>query len=47
MQGGEIKVKVAGGTVTLNGTSKVVKTDIGTDNGVIHVIDTVIMPPSK
>ena len=47
VQGGEIKVKVAGGTVTLNGTSKVVKTDIVTDNGVIHVIDTVIMPPSK
>ena len=47
VQGGDIKVKVAGGTVMLNGTSKVVKTDIGTDNGVIHVIDTVIMPPSK
>jgi transforming growth factor-beta-induced protein len=47
VQGGDIKVKVAGGTVMLNGTSKVVKTDIATDNGVIHVIDTVIMPPSK
>jgi transforming growth factor-beta-induced protein len=47
VQGGEIKIKVAGGTVMLNGTSKVVKTDIGTDNGVIHVIDTVIMPPTK
>ena len=47
VQGGDIKVKVAGGTVMLNGTSKVVKTDIVTDNGVIHVIDTVIMPPSK
>ncbi len=32
--------------VTLNGTAKVVKTDIGASNGVIHVIDTVIMPPS-
>ena len=47
VQGGDIKVKVAGGTVMLNGNSKVVKTDIVTDNGVIHVIDTVIMPPSK
>jgi hypothetical protein len=25
----------------------VVKTDIGASNGVIHVIDTVIMPPAK
>jgi len=47
VQGGDIKVKVAGGTVMLNGASKVVKTDIVTDNGVIHVIDTVIMPPTK
>jgi len=47
VQGGDIKVKVAGGTVMLNGASKVVKTDIVTDNGVIHVIDTVIMPPAK
>ena len=47
VQGGAIKVAVKGGTVMLNGTSKVVKTDIGTDNGVIHVIDTVIMPPAK
>jgi len=45
VQGGAIAVKVAGGKVMLNGTSQVVKTDIGTDNGVIHVIDTVIMPP--
>ncbi len=47
VEGGTIKVTVKGGTVMLNGTSKVVKTDIGADNGVIHVIDTVIMPPTK
>ena len=44
VQGGPIAVKTKGGKVTLNGVSNVVKTDIGTDNGVIHVIDTVIMP---
>ena len=44
VQGGPIAVKAKGGKVTLNGVSTVVKTDIGTDNGVIHVIDTVIMP---
>ena len=31
--------------VFLNGKTKVVKTDIAADNGVIHVIDAVIMPP--
>jgi uncharacterized surface protein with fasciclin (FAS1) repeats len=44
VQGGPIAVKAKGGMVTLNGLSQVVKTDIGTDNGVIHVIDTVILP---
>jgi uncharacterized surface protein with fasciclin (FAS1) repeats len=34
---------VVDGTVTVDG-AKVVKTDIATSNGVIHVIDTVIMP---
>jgi uncharacterized surface protein with fasciclin (FAS1) repeats len=32
--------------VHLNGASKVVTTDIDCTNGVIHVIDTVMMPPS-
>jgi transforming growth factor-beta-induced protein len=45
VQGQPIAVKVAGGKVTLNGSSNVVKTDIVGSNGVIHVIDTVIMPP--
>jgi uncharacterized surface protein with fasciclin (FAS1) repeats len=37
---------VKDGGVVLNGNSNVVKTDIGTSNGVIHVIDTVILPPA-
>jgi uncharacterized surface protein with fasciclin (FAS1) repeats len=44
VQGGEVKVSTAGG-VKLNGTAGVVKTDIDCSNGVIHVIDTVILPP--
>ncbi len=43
VQGQNVKIKVKGGKVTLN-KSKVVKTDIMTSNGVIHVIDTVLMP---
>jgi len=45
VEGSAIKVTVDGGTVTLNGSAKVVKTDITASNGVIHVIDAVIVPP--
>ena len=43
VQGGSIKVHAAGGKVTVDNAA-VVKTDIGASNGVIHVIDTVLMP---
>lgn len=43
VQGGELDVKVADGGVTVNG-AKVVKTDIIGSNGVIHVIDSVVLP---
>ncbi len=33
--------------VVLNGSSNVVKTDVIAMNGVIHVIDTVLLPHSK
>jgi uncharacterized surface protein with fasciclin (FAS1) repeats len=46
VQGSKAKVKVANGTVMIDG-AKVVKTDIETSNGVIHVIDAVILPPEK
>jgi len=43
VQGGDLDVKVAAGGVTVNG-AKVVKTDIVGSNGVIHVIDSVLLP---
>ena len=43
VQGGLINIKVKGSNVMVD-NANVVKTDIGTSNGVIHVIDTVIMP---
>ena len=43
VEGSEVVIKVTGKTVTING-AKVVKTDIKCKNGVIHVIDTVLMP---
>ncbi|CAN1553500.1 COG2335 Secreted and surface protein containing fasciclin-like repeats [Burkholderiaceae bacterium] len=42
VQGSEITITTMGGVMVNN--AKVVKTDIVADNGVIHVIDTVIMP---
>ncbi|MBL8996117.1 MAG: fasciclin domain-containing protein [Gemmatimonadetes bacterium] len=42
-QGSSVTVKVSNGTVMID-NAKVVKTDIAASNGVIHVIDTVIMP---
>ena len=42
VQGGELTVATAGG-VTVDG-AKVTATDIAADNGVIHVIDSVVMP---
>ncbi len=46
VEGSTVMVKVKGGKVMVN-KANVVKTDILTSNGVIHVIDTVIMPKMK
>jgi uncharacterized surface protein with fasciclin (FAS1) repeats len=43
VSGDDITVTVKGGTVMVDG-ARVIKADIGASNGVIHVIDTVIMP---
>lgn len=43
VQGQTLAVKAGSGGVTLN-NAKVVKTDIDCTNGVIHVIDTVVLP---
>jgi uncharacterized surface protein with fasciclin (FAS1) repeats len=43
----DIALAVKDKALTLNGSAKVVKADIECSNGVIHVIDTVILPPSK
>lgn len=43
--GKDITVKVQDGSVYLNDTVQVIITDIETSNGVIHVIDAVLLPP--
>jgi uncharacterized surface protein with fasciclin (FAS1) repeats len=44
--GADLDVKADGGNVTIN-TAKVIKTDVIAKNGVIHWVDTVLMPPTK
>jgi len=44
--GSPVAVKVVGGKVMLNGAT-VVAVDVEATNGVIHVIDTVLMPPAR
>ena len=46
VEGEEIKLSIVGGKLTLNGTSTVTAADVLATNGVIHVIDTVLVPPS-
>lgn len=43
-QGSKVKISVKHGKVMID-KSNVIKTDIMASNGVIHVIDTVLMPP--
>ena len=43
VNGQELDIKVADGHVTIN-KAKVIKTDVAATNGVIHVIDSVVMP---
>ncbi len=44
LSGQTVDVSLAGGMVTLNGSSKVTQADIDASNGVIHIIDEVLIP---
>jgi transforming growth factor-beta-induced protein len=46
VQGASVKISVKDGAAYID-NAKIVTTDINAANGVIHVIDTVIMPPAK
>ena len=47
VQGSDISIEVVDGGVVLNGSSNVVATDVKASNGVVHVIDAVILPPAS
>lgn len=46
VEGSEITISIADGAVSINDAS-VVAADVDANNGVVHVIDTVIMPPQE
>ncbi len=46
LNGAPVAIAVVGKGVVLNGASNVTATDIQAKNGVIHVIDTVLLPPA-
>ena len=47
VEGSPIAISVKDGKVYLNDTTQVVTTDIMASNGVIHVIDKVLLPPAN
>ena len=46
VEGSPIAIAVKDGAVYLNDSAEVVTTDVKASNGVIHVIDPVILPPA-
>jgi uncharacterized surface protein with fasciclin (FAS1) repeats len=46
LAGPTVRVSIRGGKVYLNGSSQVTKTDVMASNGVIHVINRVLVPAS-
>ena len=46
VEGGALTVTVSGSTVKVNGAT-VTQADVAASNGVIHVIDTVLLPPTN
>jgi uncharacterized surface protein with fasciclin (FAS1) repeats len=47
LDGASVKITVKGGKVYLNGSTQVTKTDVMASNGVIHVINKVLLPPAN
>merc|ERR1712037_865947 len=46
LQGDDVLVRSSSAGVIINGKSKVIAADIAATNGVVHIIDTVLMPPT-
>jgi uncharacterized surface protein with fasciclin (FAS1) repeats len=47
VEGQPVMITIKDGKVMLNDSATVIAADVKTSNGVIHIIDTVILPPAK
>jgi uncharacterized surface protein with fasciclin (FAS1) repeats len=47
VNGASVRVNVRGQRVFLNRTTRISKTNVRASNGVVHVIDRVLLPPSR
>jgi uncharacterized surface protein with fasciclin (FAS1) repeats len=43
----QVSISVKGGAVRLNGSTKVIQADVPATNGVIHVVNKVLLPPAS
>jgi len=46
VNGADIDISVVDGSVVINGTATVVAADVAASNGIVHVIDAVLLPPA-
>ena len=46
LQGEDMTINIVDGAVIINGTAEVIITNLQAQNGVVHVIDAVLLPPS-
>jgi transforming growth factor-beta-induced protein len=46
VNGAEINISVVDGSVVINGTATVIAADVEASNGIVHVIDAVLLPPA-
>jgi uncharacterized surface protein with fasciclin (FAS1) repeats len=47
LAGPSVRIQVRGGSVFLNRSAEVVKTDVAASNGTIHVVNRVLLPPAS
>ena len=47
LAGPSVRIQVPGGSVFLNRSTKVVKTDVAASNGTIHMVNRVLLPPAS
>ena len=47
LAGPSVRITSHGGNVFLNGSTRIVRTDIAASNGTIHVINKVLLPPAR